>query len=158
MLVAKGRRIEVVLVDGRRLRAPMGWEMLHDDSGDAWPPCSLLITAYRKGRRAARNPPSDAKQWLGKSYHAHLGSVRLPAVDLSSWRVGGYVDELFYTRTGLRAPGPFVHAFNKPRGIWHIVFRLKGGASRVTLYQSSRAWRLDLPENCLVTGAGIIYP
>ena len=150
MLIAKGFDVGFELADGDEI--DVSGAMLHDPDGEDWPACSLLITAFRGGG-VASDVPSEAKHYLGKSYRAHVGSVKLPPKNLDDWKRVGEVAVIYYDRPGRRAPGPFRHAFGRRR--WQALFR-KGKLS--TLFKLGRAHRLELGPKCIADDRGLVFP
>ncbi len=66
--------------------------------------------------------------------------------------------EIFYERAG-RYEGPFRHEFNKPRGMWRLIWPFKKGADEpVFLYTRRGFYRVELPEGCIVDDRGFVVP
>ena len=159
MLIAKADDVGFVMKGGRKLDCPARACMLHDDSGKRWPSCSVLIASIRRGHRiATKDEVAGApRDYYGRSYEAHVGSVDVPSRDLSKWKLVGSVEKVFYDRFGDKAPGPFKHTFNKARGLYKIVALVRGKRD-VQLYKLGSAYRLELGGGCLVTDLGLVWP
>jgi hypothetical protein len=159
VLIARADDIGFELKDGRKIDCPIRACMLHDDSGQKWPKCSLLIMNIRRDRMVPTpEQENGTPQWYyGKNYKAHVGSVDLPSRDLSKWKFVGDVHKIFYDRFGTKAPGQFKHHFNKARGLYHVVAIVKG-KREVKLYRLGRAYRLELGGGCVVNDLGLVWP
>lgn len=133
--------------------------MLHDPKGVSWSKCSLLFVKFAHGRApaTAAQKRGAPREYLGKTYNAHVGTVELPPKNLSEWDRVGEVKEIFYTRHGTKASGRFRHVFNAPRGMMHVVFAVKG-TRKVILYQRGSAYRIELGKGCIADDRGIAWP
>jgi len=114
MLIDKGRNI-VFQLEGRDLRLSNELRMLHDPMGDSWPRTSVLFAPIEEDGDPLEED-ADVREYFGRGYVAQGGSVDLPAKNISSWKKVGLVQTIFYTRTGIRAPGKFRHQFQVPMG------------------------------------------
>jgi hypothetical protein len=156
-----GREVAIVLRTKRELAPSVRAGLLYDDSGDAWPRCSLLIATFdgftHEPTSAERRA---AKDYFGRSATIGAGRVTIPPRSLSGWRRVGDVTDIFYDRAGTKAPGYFHHRFHKPRGLWKLLFLFKPTAAKapVVLYQRRGAYRLELPDGCIVDDRGIALP
>lgn len=156
-LICMGREVEFVLKDGREIKAKQTRDgMLRDPSGTYWPKCSLLIAPFENGTEASK----QAGNYFGRDAEVFEGRVDLPPQSLGEWQELGEVREIFYDRAGTKHPGFFRHEFHKPRGMYKLVFLIKGRAAKepAVLYQHGDYFRLDLPKGCVVDDRGIVVP
>lgn len=144
MLIAKGYRVIFALQDGRKVRPPAGYAMLHDEDGRDWPRCSALVMPIRMSR-------DEVKDGKARSYFGHAPAaarVVLPPRALGLWQRVGVIDTVLYTR-------------RRPRGLpashqadyFHPIE--KGTA---TLYRRGRWYRMELGSGCQWNWRGIIRP
>lgn len=124
--------------------------MLHDPSGQDWPKDSLLVCAFRRGRRPADD--QTAKHYLGREYQAHVGSVQVPPRELTSWKRVGDIATIYYERPGTKAPGRYYHHFGKRR--LEALFK-KGNA---VLYKRGSAYRVELGAGSVADDRGLVFP
>jgi hypothetical protein len=155
MLILKGSSVRLEI--GRR--AVLVGSMLHDPDGNAWPACSFLCAKFSPGGRDATDEELKGapRDYFGKNYRARVGKIELPPRNLSSWEFVGDVTKIWYTRPGTKAPGRFVHKINSPRGLWKIIFFLKG-RGEAKLYKRGKYFRLDFSAGCLADDRGVAYP
>jgi hypothetical protein len=113
VLIDKGHNVHFVLDSNERLYLPANVAMLHDPSGVLWDRNSILFAPYTKLGTPV-DAEADARDYLGRTYLAHQGTVSLPPQALSRWRSVGRVQTIFYDRSGHRAPGYFKHRFQAP--------------------------------------------
>lgn len=154
-LLCMGR--EVAFVVGRKeISAPKRAGMLYDASGTHWPSCSLLIAPFEQGTEEV----DAGHDYFGRKATVFEGHVKLPRRRLEEWNELGEVKEIFYDRAGTKHPGFFRHEFHKPRGIYKLVFLIKGKAAKqpAVLYKLGDCFRLELPKGCIVDDRGIVLP
>lgn len=158
MIIVKGTRTRFHMADGGPMVRPKG-AMMHDPSGRHWPKNSLLIGPFERGTKL---PTIDRykgapKEYLGRQYNPHVGSVDLPPKALSQWETVGEVDRIDYYRPGTKAPGGYRHTFNAPRGVYHVLHAVKG-KGRAVLRKCGRFYRLDMSKGSIADGRGIVWP
>lgn len=159
MLVVLGEKIRIKLSDHGRIRVLRGG-MMYDEKGTYWPKNSLLITRFdkRHGRPATDEEYQGMnKSYLGRHYEPFVSMVDLPTRDLREWKKVGNVHTVYYVRNGTRAPGGYRHTFNKPRGMQHIIFAVKG-KGEVVLLRYKDFYRIDMPFGCMIDSRGIVWP
>jgi hypothetical protein len=154
-LIAKGNRSSAFeMVDGPDVTVRGG--MMHDPSGRWWPKRSVLFGPFRANLRDATDEEFDgpAKDYLGRGHNAKIGTVDTPPKDLASWKYIGDVEKIYYTRTGRKKPGRYVHEFNKRMALATLV----KGRGRVRLYRRGRYVRLELPKGAMLDSRGYVWP
>ena len=158
MLIVKGRAVRLHMAEGGPMVRPRG-AMMHDPNGRAWPACSVLIGPFTAGKRAAtpKEYKGTPREYLGKTYSPHVGSVDLPPKDLADWITIGDVTRIDYVRTGRKNPGGYKHTFNAPHGVSWFVFALKG-KGRAVLRRHGRFYRLDMSHGCHLDDRGFVWP
>jgi hypothetical protein len=152
VLICKGHNVGFKLQTGRMVRA--SGSMLHDPSGDSWPKDSVLVASFRRNGRTATDEEKagDPKNYLGRQYEAHIGSVSLPPRSLDQWKRVGEIATVYYERPGTRAPGRFYHHFGKRR---LEAFFKKGKA---VLYKRGSAYRVQMGDGAVFSDRGIVFP
>lgn len=157
MFVNKGEDVGFVLEDGREINAPKNAGMMHDETGRAWPKCSLLVMSYRRSNKIASDAQfkGDAKDYFGRNYEACVSMVQTPPKSLSEWTLVGDVKRLYYWRPG-KHRGSYKHDVNKPRGLIRLLFIFRG-KMRAKLYRRGRVYRLEL-DKCHIDDRGIVRP
>jgi hypothetical protein len=152
MLIAKGQQVAFRLQSGKMVRA--SGSMLHDPTGEFWPKDSMLVASFRRSGRPATDEEKqgDAKNYLGREYKSHIGSIELPPSALSAWKRIGGIETIYYERPGTKAPGKFFHHFGKRR---IEAFFKKGSA---TLYKLGASYRIEMSPGSIATDRGIIFP
>lgn len=154
-LVCMGRKVEIVLRDGREVKPDARVGMLYDESGEFWSPESLLIASFEQGSEES----AHGYGYFGKQAVVYEGHVDLPPEPLDSWKKLGEVKEIYYDRAGTKFPGFFRHEFNKPRGLYKLLFLFKKAAKLpAILYQRGSAFRIELPRGSIVDDRGIVLP
>jgi hypothetical protein len=153
-LIAKGRSCRFEMVDGPAVSVAGG--MLHDPSGRWWPKRSVLCGPFKARERAAADDEfkGPAKDYLGKTHNASIGSVDTPPKSLGEWEYLGEVSRVYYTRTGKKRPGRYQHPFNKPTALSVLV----KGKGKAKLYRHGRFARLDLPPGAILDSRGLVWP
>jgi hypothetical protein len=156
-----GTCVTFVLKDGGEIDARKRDALLYDPSGRYWPRCSLLVAGFDRGGGVARDATKEARAFYGRSATIRAGTLEMvPPLDLSAWARLGPLESIFYERRGTKAPGYFRHEFNKPRGLWKLIFAIKGRSVKqpAVLYNLRSLYRVELPEGCIVDDRGIVAP
>ena len=131
------------LANGKTVKAPGGYGLLHDPSGRDWAKCSGLVCSFSKGG-------DEIDDAAARDYFGHTpreGTMRLPPRSLSAWRKLGVAVEILYTR---RRPGK-LPAENQDK-YYHP---FKGTA---TVYRLGRMLRVELGPGCEWNYRGIVRP
>lgn len=154
-LVCMGRQVELVLRDGREVKPGARVGMLYDSTGTYWPATSLLVMSFDQGNAET----AHGHDYFGKQARVLEGSVEPPPKSLSSWTKLGEIEEVYYDRAGTKHPGFFRHVFNKPKGLYKVLFMFKkAGKLPAVLYQCETAFRIELPRGSIVDDRGIVMP
>jgi hypothetical protein len=156
-----GRKIAFVLrseakKSSRELEAKRARDgMLYDASGKYWPKCSLLITPFENGKKEV----SAGADYFGREAIVKEGHVDLPPRALGGWTLVGECRDVYYHRAGTKHPGPFHHEFDKPRGLWRLIWPFSRKAhGPALLYARRSCFRIEFPEGCLIDDRGIVMP
>jgi hypothetical protein len=138
MLIARGYRPEVFLVDGRLVRGCRGGEILHDEKGADFDRRSVLIMAFAKTGKPLERMPKHVRQHFGQSDHVvKTGRVHLPPQRISMWEEIGEVERIEYYRRGEHSdPAGYAHSFGERRA-----FALSSGKKPV-LYKRGEVLRI----------------
>jgi hypothetical protein len=145
-LIAKGYEVEFKLVGERNhVKPPKSYAMLHDPSGEFWPPCSVLVAPFQRERGTLEDP--DAQKYFG--YVPREGVIHPPSRNLKNWHFVGDVDEIDYWRPGDHK-GAWWHPFSE--GGW--LFK----PAKPTLYKLARMYRLELGHGCTLNHRGFVSP
>lgn len=169
-VICMGRQVEIDLREapvgrssgGKTIVPPPDAGLLHDESGDYWPKCSLLIADFERGDEQT----DEGESYFGRGATITRGYAEAPPDDLSAWQRLGEIKTIFYDRAGTKHPGFFRHEFNKPRDLWRLVFLIKGKAAKqpAVLYThysrrlGQTFYRVELPDGCIVNDRGIVLP
>lgn len=131
------------------VRVPRGYVLVHDTSGNLLSRCDLYVVKWHKRSLGSIEVPEDlptsqlnaAKKYYGKSTPIRIGSVDIPE---GPWkRIPGKISCIRYYRAGVDRDY-YEHEFDP----------------HVELYDCARpiAWRLPLPDGCVVDDRGFVRP
>lgn len=139
-ILIKGKGVSLLMTDGRVLRSPRTYGMIHDPSGVYLPPSDVYIGPYELTRSGV-DLDRSGKQYFGSRYDAELASVSPPS---GAWRHIGHADEILYDRDRgvYSAPIPYAHEFKHP----------------VSVSQNGSWKRLELPPGAVVNWRGFVSP
>ena len=102
MIICKGFSVSFKLANGKTVKAPGGYGLLHDPSGRDWAKCSGLVCSFSKGG-------DEIDDAAARDYFGHTpreGTMRLPPRSLSAWRkLGVAVGDPLYPPTSWEASG-----------------------------------------------------
>lgn len=124
---------------------PSNYVLVHDTTGSLLNRCELFIVRWHKG--GAESVPdeasaavADARAYFGSNVALQLGEVDVPK---GPWHRVTKVAFIRYRRAG-NTGGMYEHEFDAP----------------VLLYDTVRplAWKLALPDRCVVDARGFVRP
>lgn len=139
------------------IRLPTNYVLVHDAAGAVFPRCELFVVRWRGRGGSPRVDSEDmkyAREYYGERTRIVRGSVDVPS---GPWKRIASVRAVRYRRQSipdhLRAPGE-----NKTRELEHA---FKSVAMPSTVLYSTRgplAWKLSLPNGCIIDDRGFIVP
>lgn len=138
MILVKAGRVDLLLVGGDSLVMPADYGLIHDETGEQLPYCSLFIGPFEDGGDFNEDVPEHARKYFGDGYKPRIAHVDVPA---SGWDPLGRVREIEYFRPG------------KLQGDWWHPFEVFP-----EILQSGDWYRIDLPPDCEVNWRGIVWP
>lgn len=110
-ILVKGRDVRLVMTDGRVLRSPRSYGMIHDPSGTILSSSMVYIGPFR---RSARDVDLDAngQEYFGSDYDARAASLTIP---VGPWKDLGEVHQIIYDRDRgeYAANRPYEHVFSR---------------------------------------------
>jgi hypothetical protein len=154
-----GRDVAFIMRSGHEFEAKRRRDgMLYDETGKHWSKDSLLVAPFEQGEDEVEGN-TRAREFFGSDFAIYRGGIYPPPSSLKNgWRSLGEVKTIYYDRAG-KYEGPFKHEFNKPRGIWRLIFlfdrRAKGPA---LLYARKGCYRVEFPKGALIDSRGIAIP
>ena len=141
MILAKGERVIFTMAEGRPVRLPPSYAILHDVEGERFSKCSILLGPARRTQRLVE-PRGAARDYFGEGYDLKLVSVpRLPTME--SFRPIGRVTQIDYVRRG-KYKGLYYHPFKR--------------GTHPVLSKSGRWFKLELESGCIYDDRGIVFP
>jgi hypothetical protein len=153
-MLCRGTRVILELTEGRDIKPPAGYGLLHDTEGKEWPKNVVLLGPFRRGGKT-EEVPSRVRYYLGRTHIIHQGHAATESLprELSAWKEVGKLRVLYYCRGGTKGPGCAHHKLNKS-----IIDRLLHGRGTVTVYKHGRWYRLQFPRNARMDDRGFLYP
>lgn len=159
-LLVRGDRISFVSVEqvkkvGRHkldaekmpsdIELPGDYVLVHDTAGSLLSRCELFIVRWHKaGTNLVPSKESravtDAREYFGRDVPLQLGEVDIPE---GAWQRVAKVAFIRYRRVG-NSGGMYEHEYDTP----------------VFLYDTTKplAWKLALPNGCIVDARGFVHP
>lgn len=151
-VVIRGREISFFEVGTkRRIDVPDGFFLVHDVSGKTFRACDVYaVRAYGSAIPITTSDPAAeaAKKWFGADVELVGHRVDVPR---SGWKREAQIDAIWYRRDAAKGlllhelDGPYQHVYDPP--VW--LYRTRSGP---------RAWRIALPEGCIVDERGFVDP
>lgn len=146
-LVIKGDHVSFELDNGRIVRLPSSYGIVHDTRGTSLPRCNIYFGPFRKTDIPVYTPPSDARAYFGKRYVPRKAEVDVPT---GAWNSLGNVVQIFYRRTpGSEHGGKYFHPFYK---------RAYFNKQPLVLSRLKSFYRIELPSGCIVNYRGFVFP
>jgi hypothetical protein len=126
------------------IRLPASFVLVHDATGELLSKCDLYVLKWTKGApfrlpRVQQSEAQAARDYFGNNARIHTGTVLLPS---AKWTRTARVAFIRYRRYGYKVP--LEHEYNPP--VW--------------IYSCKRplAWRIALPEGCVIDSRGFVHP
>jgi hypothetical protein len=139
VILIKGDAVAFETDEGKIVRLPRRYGIIHDPSGKQLPRCETYFGPYRTvGGHIEMT--REAKHYFGRSYRPRKVVVDRPK---GPWNPVANVVKIFYVRKGAIAPGGFHHSF---RG------------APLELAKSGKFYRLSLGNGCIVDDRGFVFP
>lgn len=150
-LTRLGSAVSVETEDGAVI--DLRGSLLYDETGSAWPSCSLLIAGFARGGKIVE-PTKFARGW-SRDHEWRAGSIALPPRELSQWAEGPRLHTLLYTKE----PDDLdlQHPFGTVGGVLGRLIPMRFG-KLPTLYRRGSAARIELGSGCVVSAAGVVSP
>jgi hypothetical protein len=139
MILIKGKQVKMEMANGKIVRAPASYGIIHDPDGSQLPKCFVFIGPYKTSKKPVEMT-GDAKSYFGSDYKPTSAVVDVPR---GPWKSMGDVVQIFYKRPGKYA-GKYFHLFDK--------------RTTVLLSKCRNHFRLELPGGCIVNWRGFVYP
>jgi hypothetical protein len=140
-IVVKGSKVVFIMTDGREIRLPRGYGIIHDPEGKALPRCEVFFGPVKKTKRIAANPSSKVRRYFGSKYTPKEGVVDVPS---GPWHSVGDANEILYERTkGSQYAGNYFHPFKR---------------FPPTVSKCGRYYRVSLKDGCIVDDRGFVFP
>jgi hypothetical protein len=140
-IIIKGSNVVLIMADGKKLRLPPSYGIIHDPDGTDLPRCDTFFGPVRKSKRIAKAPSSKSRRYFGTKYNPKEATVDVPS---GPWHSVGEVVEILYERTkGSQYAGRYFHPFKK---------------FSPTLSKCGRYYKLALRNGCIIDDRGFVYP
>lgn len=124
---------------------PQDYVLVHDTAGSLLSPCELFVVRWHKGDTKLALPNesqvvTDARKYFGGSLPLQIGEVDTPD---GPWHRVAKVAFIRYFRAG-NSSGMYEHEYDTP----------------VLLHYTTKplAWKLALPNGCIVDSRGFVRP
>lgn len=123
---------------------PADFVVVHDTSATLFDPCHMHIVKWRRGRKGLSTVHNKdvqvARKYFGRNSQLKVGDVEVPQ---GPWKRVAKISFIRYRREGY-AKGNYEHEFKPP----------------VYLYSTTNplAWKLRLPNGCIVDERGFVRP
>lgn len=158
MLVAKADHVSFELVGDTRgnpsVKAPARHFLLHDEDGETWAKCSVLVGPCSRWTGPTPEMSKRARRYLGRDPRAM--KLDVPPRAIGAWRSVGAVQRIYYVRRGTIMGGElFQHPFKGGR---RRFFFWGPTQPHPTLWRFGDFYRLELPRGCIVNHRGFVVP
>lgn len=132
---------------------PGDWGLIHDPLGECIPRCTLYIAPYRVSGNRPRNVPDSmvevATDYFGNALPLYDAELVIPS---GPWDRVGRVVRIYYDRYG-HLKGPYQHPFEVA-----VNLSRQRNAQVYPGGQRTRAYRLTLPDGCIIDAHGFVKP
>jgi len=151
-LLVRGDVVSCELADGRSVEFPEDWGLVHDPTGICVNQCEVFVCPYSAKTPLRHRLPPDvadaAHSYWGKGERLLEGFVELPE---GPWERVGVIQRLYYDRYG-ELSSPYQHPFEKGATLYKQRKAQKYHSGR------HRAYRISLPDGCVINAHGFVHP
>ncbi len=152
-LMIRGDVVSFEMKNGDVVELPGDWGIIHDPLGECIPRCELMLAPYRVVRRNASKLPQEladaASDYFGDKTPLYQADIDLPA---GPWDRVGRVVRIYYDRYG-DLEGPYQHPFKQP-----VLLSRQKRAQVFPGGHKVRAYKLSLPNECVIDEHGFVWP
>ena len=161
-VLVRGDLASLDLDDGTKLRVPKKFGVVHDPTGITLNKCDIYLTKYT----VSTKPVGAIPKGMAKFVDAYLGRgtprVRV-AVEIPKgpWHRLGVVKTVHYVRRNqddTERDGLFYHHFDGSEGPWSYTFTDKDPTTVLLESRCMHAFKLELPDGCIVNDRGFVWP
>lgn len=161
-VLVRGDLSALDLDDGTTLTVPKKFGLIHDPTGLVLNRCDIYITRYT----ISTKPVGAIPQRIAKFVDAYLGKetprVRV-AVEIPKgpWHRLGVIRTVHYVRRNTedaKKDGLFYHDFDGSEGPLSYTFSDRDPTTEILESRSMRAFKLELPDGCIVNERGFVWP
>lgn len=156
-LLVRGDIVYMELANGRKLNIEESWGLVHDVTGECADKCEIFICPYSIRGPAAGQVDSDvheaATSYWGDDYRLKAGSVVIPD---GPWDRVSRILRVYYSRYGNEG-SPYQHPFEKDVSSAAILYKQRR-ASKCADGKMHKAYRISLPDSCVVNAHGFVWP
>jgi hypothetical protein len=144
-LVMRGDEVSFVRADDKEIvKLPKEWQLVHDSSGKYLRNCDIFVLSPSKSdtplSKTDKGVLNSAKEHYGKSTRLHAGSVDIPE---GPWHRLAKVTHIRYKRLGAKR-GRYQHSYKFPVWLYYC--------------EDPLAWKIALPDGCVVNHRGFVFP
>lgn len=155
-LLVRGDVVSCELSDGRTVEFPESWGLVHDPVGECVDTCEIFVCPYSLSSRSRVEVPQDvhrvATDYWGDGYKLKNGFVELPH---GPWERVGRIVRVYYDRYGELA-SKYQHPFKQEVKDSAVLYKQR----RAQRYgsKSHKAYRISLPDSCVINAHGFVWP
>jgi hypothetical protein len=157
VLLVRGDIVSYELADGRFVEHPESWGLVHDPVGSCVDPCEIFVCPYTLVSQSRTPLPhhisETAREYWGDGYELKSGSVVIPK---GPWDRVGRIVRVYYDRYGELA-SKYQHPFKDVEGDEAFLYRQKRSQSFGPA-GSHKAYRISLPDGCVINAHGFVWP
>lgn len=155
-LLVRGDVVSCEMTDGSTVEFPESWGLVHDPVGSCVDECEIFVCPYTTTGVLRHTVPSEvmdaAQSYWGDEYRLQEGMVELPN---GPWERVGRIVRIYYDRYGELA-SPYQHPFKE--NVKDAAVLYKQRSPQKYGRSSRKAYRISLPDGCVINAHGFVYP
>jgi hypothetical protein len=156
-LLVRGDIVSCEMADGSTVEFPKSWGLVHDTGGGCVHECEIFVCPYTVQGNLHGEVPEEvhnaATDYWGEGYKLLQGFVELPN---GPWDRVGRIVRVYYDRYGELA-SPYQHPFKQDVKDAAILYRQRR-AQKYGRSGSHKAYRISLPDGCVINAHGFVWP
>lgn len=148
----RGDIVTFEMEKGPDISLPKSWGIIHDPVGTCFPRCELFIAPYRKTHTKRISVDTEvasvAEEYFGSGKPMYEATIDIP---VGPWNRVGRTTRILYDRYG-ELQDAYQHPFERPVPLYRQVH------AQLLLGKKVRAYRLALPDACIINAHGFVWP
>lgn len=161
-VIVRGDLTALDLDGGLKIKIPKRFGLIHDPLGIVLNRCDIYLSTYKISRKPVGTIPKGMAKIVEAYFGASTPRVRVHVeIPLGPWHRLGVVRTVHYVRRNdedEERDGVFFHDYDGSEGPWSYTFSDRDPTTEIFESCCVRAFKLEMPDGCIVNDRGFVWP